>query len=350
MTKSALIAMSGGVDSSVAAWLTLREGGICAGGTMRLFPQAGPEDIEDAQAVARQLGIPHYVFDLSADFREQVMDKFVQTYLAGATPNPCVTCNRCLKFGSLLRRAQELGLDTVVTGHYAQVQVQGGRYLLRKGADQGKDQSYFLALLDQAQLSRARFPLGALTKEQVREIAQEQGLLNARKRDSQDVCFIPDGDCGAFLERYTGQSCQPGDLLDEAGTVLGRHLGAARYTIGQRRGLGTACGIPVYVLRKDMERNTVTVGPDERLYARSLRAGEMNWIAFDRLTGPLRVQAKIRSRHREQAATVEPAGEGEVLVTFDQPQRAISPGQTLALYDGDVVLGGGTILTAEGAV
>mgnify|MGYP000227935563 CR=1 FL=1 len=356
--KKALIAMSGGVDSSVAALLMQQKGYECVGATMKLFEneQAGVKrektccslsDVEDARSVARRLGMPYQVFNFKGDFKEKVIDKFIATYEAGGTPNPCIDCNRYLKFDHLLNRARELGCDYIATGHYVQRwQDENGRWGLRKNDDPGKDQSYVLYSLTQDQLAHTLFPLGGMHKDAVRAIAEEQGLCNARKHDSQDICFVPDGDYAAFLERYTGQPMQPGNFVDEQGHVIGRHKGAARYTIGQRKGLGLAMGAPVYVCGKDMQANTVTVGPEEMLFDRIVYADEVNWIAIPELTGPLRVTARTRYHQVEQAATVYPAECGFRL-EFDQPQRAPTPGQAVVLYQGDTVLGGGTITRVE---
>ncbi len=346
--ENALVALSGGVDSAVAAWLTQRAGIHCVGATMALCTQALtgiPFDPRDAQAVADRLGIVFHILDSGDIFREQVVEDFVRSYEEGLTPNPCVVCNKKIKFGHLLDQARALGCQLVVTGHYARICYDdtSGRYLLYKAADTAKDQSYFLASLSQAQLGCARFPLGELTKEQVREIAERQGFLNARKRDSQDICFIPDGDYVAFLERYTGKSYPAGEYLDLAGKVVGTHRGAVAYTLGQRKGLGIAMGAPVYVCAKDMERNTVTIGPEEHLFTRTLTADNWNWIPFPALTGPMRVTAKTRSRHIGAEATVYPQEDGTARVDFDEPQRAITPGQAVVLYDGDLVVGSGTI-------
>ena len=354
-TKRALIGMSGGVDSSVAAHLMLKKGFSCIGATMRLFDGkeedstcCGLDDVEDARSVAHRLGIPHYVFNFKADFEEKVIQKFVHCYECGSTPNPCIDCNRHLKFDRLLRRALELGCDYVVSGHYAQVRRDEatGRYLLYKAADRAKDQTYFLACLDQHQLSHIQFPLGGLTKVEVRQIAEENGFINARKRDSQDICFVPDGDYVAFMERYTGKKYPAGEYLDLDGNVIGTHRGAVCYTLGQRKGLGIAMGAPVYVCHKDMEKNTVTIGPSEALFCNALRATEMNWYPFPALLEPLRVTAKTRHSQLEQAATVYPEENGTVRVVFDQPQRAITPGQAVVLYQEDLVVGGGTITEA----
>ena len=339
----ALIAMSGGVDSSVAALLATERGLDCIGGTMHLHDTACAAD---AAAVAQRLGIPFHEFDCREQFRQLVMDYFVRCYEEGGTPNPCIECNRHLKFGLLLERARELDCAYVVTGHYARIEFDeiSGRHLLKKAADEGKDQSYFLCRLSQNQLAHTFFPLGGLTKTEVRRIAEENGFINAKKRDSQDICFVPDGDYMTFLEQYTGKHYPAGDFLDENGKMIGHHQGAVAYTIGQRKGLGLAMGQPVYVCGKDMAANTVTVGPNDSLFRRELIADDWNWISIPQLSEPLRCKAKARSRMAEQDATVHPLENGQVKVIFDEPQRAITPGQTVALYTGTTVIGGGTIL------
>ena len=351
----ALIGMSGGVDSSVAALLMLEAGYECIGATMRLYGgQASPgsktccslDDVVDARSVAHRLGIKHYVFNFTEEFQQQVMDQFVAVYQAGGTPNPCIECNRYLKFGKLLQRARELSCDVLVSGHYAKVQQDPatGRYLLMRAADRAKDQTYFLACLSQQQLSRIRFPLGDLTKAQVRELAEKHGFLNARKHDSQDICFVPGGDYTAFLTAYTGKELEPGDFLNTQGQVVGRHRGAVCYTIGQRKGLGLAMGEPVYVCAKDMAAKTVTVGPNEALFSRELWAKDWVFFPFEQLTEPLAVTAKIRHSQFDRKATVYPEADGLARVVFDEPQRAISPGQAVVLYQGEMVIGGGTIV------
>ena len=352
----ALIGMSGGVDSSVAALLMLRAGCSCIGATMRLYNNEDIgmedtktcctlEDVEDARSVARRLGIPHYVFNFRDDFEENVICLFVKAYEQGLTPNPCIDCNRYLKFDHLLRRALELECDCVVTGHYARIRKdpETGRYLMLTAADADKDQTYFLYTMTQHQLSRTRFPLGELTKTQVREIARENGFVNARKRDSQDICFVPEGDYAAFLERYTGKHYPEGPFLDTQGNRVGTHRGAVAYTIGQRRGLGLAMGEPVYVCGKNMEANTVTVGPSEMLFHSSLIAGNCNWIPFPALTQPIAVTAKTRHTRTGSPAMVSPLPDGRIRVDFEAPQRAITPGQAVVLYQDNLVLGGGTI-------
>ena len=354
-TKSALIGMSGGVDSSVAAFLMLRSGFSCIGATMRLYDSptedstcCSLDDVEDARAVATRLGIRHYVFNFKDDFDRQVVRKFVYSYEQGLTPNPCIDCNRHLKFDRLLRRAKELGCGWIVSGHYAQIRQNpdSGRYLLYKAADAAKDQTYFLACLNQEQLAHIQFPLGGLTKAQVRQIAAENGFVNARKRDSQDICFVPDGDYAAFLERYTGKTYPQGDYLDKDGNILGKHQGAVRYTIGQRKGLGIALGAPAYVCGKDMERNTVTLGSNEDLFAKALRAKDWNWYPFPSLLEPIQVTAKTRHSQLEVPATVYPEEKGFARVEFVNSQRAVTPGQAVVLYQGDMVVGGGTITEA----
>ena len=353
--KKALIGMSGGVDSSVAAYLMLRQGYDCTGVTMRLYDNPTEEstccsldDVEDARAVATRLGIRHYTFNFKDDFDRQVVQKFVSSYQQGLTPNPCIDCNRYLKFDRLLRRAQELGFDYVVSGHYAQIRQENttGRTLLYRAVDTAKDQTYFLACLNQEQLSHIQFHLGELTKAQVREIAEQQGFVTARKRDSQDICFVPDGDYSAFLSRYTGKTYPQGDFLDLQGNVVGRHRGAVCYTRGQRKGLGLALGEPVYVCAKDMQANTVTVGPNEALFSKALRAADWNWIPFETLTAPMAVTAKIRHSQLDLQATVYPEADGFARVEFDAPQRAITPGQAVVLYQGNLVIGSGTITEA----
>jgi len=357
--KKALVGMSGGVDSSVAALLTQQSGITCIGATMRLYQGettvlegsntcCALEDVEDARSVARKLGIPYYVLNFKDAFEESVIRKFVRSYESGLTPSPCIDCNRYLKFGAFLDRALILGCQWVVTGHYARLcqDASSGRYLLYKAADRAKDQTYFLACLNQHQLSHARFPLGELTKEQVRSIALENGLVNARKHDSQDICFVPDGDYPAFLSRYTGKAYPQGDFLDLDGKKVGRHRGAVAYTLGQRKGLGLAMGAPVYVCGKDMEKNTVTVGPNEALYSKALRANDWNWLPFPTLDAPMDVTAKVRHSQLEQPGRVFPEADGFARVEFESPQRAVTPGQAVVLYQGDLVIGGGTITQA----
>ena len=336
-----LVAMSGGVDSTAAASLLLEQGHDCAGAHLELFE--GARETREARAAAQRLGIPFHVFNMEERFKREVVDRFAAAYLRGETPNPCVDCNRHIKFGALLEKAAQLGCDAVATGHYARVERANGRYLLRKGLDPSKDQSYVLYMLTQSQLARVRFPLGGMTKAQVREYALARGFRNAQKKESQDICFVPGGGYGAFLERYTGQPLRPGDFVDPQGRVLGRHRGTPRYTLGQRKGLGLALPRPGYVCGIDPAGNTVTVGEEALLFGSTLHAREFNLDARGEFAAPLRCKAKIRYRQAEQWATAEQTGADTLRVNFDQPQRAITPGQAVVLYDGDCVVGGGTI-------
>ena len=354
--KKALIAMSGGVDSSVAAYLTQQAGFDCIGVTMRLYdnlPDEGCdsrtccslEDVEDARSVARRLGMPFYAFNFKEDFREKVIEKFIHCYECGLTPNPCIECNRHLKFDHLLRRGMELGCDCVVTGHYAQIKQdeQTGRYILYKAADFSKDQSYVLYSLTQEQLAHTLFPLGDMEKSAVRELAEKNGLINADKPDSQDICFVPNGDYVKVIEEYTSKTYPKGNFVDTSGNVLGQHQGIIRYTVGQRKGLGVALGKPAYVGSKNVETNEVTLCSDEELYSKSVLAKDFNWVAFPTADETFCCKARIRYRHVEQPATVF-VYDGTVRITFDEPQRAATSGQSVVLYDGDTVLGGGIII------
>ncbi len=350
-----LIAMSGGVDSSVAAFLMKEQGCQCIGATMKLFHNedigvkrtktcCSLEDVEDARSVAFRLGIPYYVFNFSDDFKGQVIDRFIAAYERGATPNPCIDCNRYLKFERLYERARILGCDAIVTGHYARIEQENGRWLLKKSLDESKDQSYVLYSLTQEQLAHTRLPLGAMHKSETRRIAEEQGFYNADKPDSQDICFVPNGDYAGFIARFTGHDCSAGDFVDEEGHVLGRHKGIVHYTVGQRKGLGIAADAPLYVKQIDAASNRVVLSGNESLFSRELTANDFNWIAYDVPPRELRASARVRYHQREQAATVTVLGDGRVHLVFDEPQRAITPGQAVVLYDGDSVLGGGTIL------
>lgn len=349
MAERILVGMSGGVDSSVAALLLLREGYDCVGGTMRLYAGDGKcgsvDDTKDAGLVAARLGMEHYVFDASQSFEENVIRPFVSVYEQGGTPNPCIDCNRTMKFDRMYHLARELGCDGIATGHYARIQQRGdGRWLLKKGLDDNKDQSYFLYVMTQEMLAHTKFPVGELSKENVRALAEEYGLINARKRDSQDICFVPDGDYESFIRRYTGRNYPAGNFVDESGCVLGRHNGIIGYTVGQRRGLGVSAKKPLYVCRKCVEDNTILLTENDSLFSKELYADHLNLITADCLDGTIRCKARIRYRHREQPATVTQVGKDIIKVAFDEPQRAITAGQAVVLYDGDTVLGGGTIL------
>lgn len=354
--KKAMIAMSGGVDSSVAAYFMREQGFDCIGVTMKLFRNedidlprehscCSLDDVEDARDVARTLGIPHYVFNFSSRFREDVIDRFISAYESGRTPNPCIDCNRYLKFDKLFLRAKELSCETVATGHYARIEFNkaANRYYLKKAIDSNKDQSYFLYTMTQEQLAMAAFPLGGMTKPEVRAIADANGFVNARKHDSQDICFVQNGSYADFIESYTGKTYPPGDFIDPSGKVLGKHQGIIRYTIGQRRGLGIALGKPAYVSAVDPIQNTVTLSTDKSLYARSLTAHQLNFIAVENIYSPMRVKAKLRYRHKEQWAEILQTGEDEITVNFEEPQRAATSGQAVVFYDGELVIGGGTI-------
>ena len=351
----AMIAMSGGVDSSVAAYLMRQAGFACVGVQMKLFENKDAglsresaccslESAEDARRVAFGLDMPFYVWNFTEEFRSRVIGRFAAAYAAGRTPNPCIDCNRFLKFGALLDRARALGFDCLATGHYARIEKANGRYFLKKALDQTKDQSYVLYMLSQEQLSMLRLPLGGLQKRETRAIAARQGFENARKPDSQDLCFAPDGDFAAAAERALGEPFLPGNFLDTAGRVLGRHRGIGRYTVGQRRGLGISAEKPLYVCEICPAENAVVLGGNEMLFSRVLEADDFCWIAGTAPDAPRHVRAKIRYRQPEQPAVVTPLGPDKVRVEFAEPQRAVSRGQAVVLYDGDVVLGGGTIL------
>ena len=340
--RRVLVAMSGGVDSSAAAVLLRRAGFGCSGATLRLH---GGEAVEDARLAAERLGMDFHVFDETERFRREVMDVFVSEYRSGRTPNPCVDCNRCLKFGALLDRALALGYDAIATGHYARVAFSEGRYHLLRGLDRSKDQSYVLYQLTQRQLAHLLLPVGEYGKSAIRAIAEEAGLANARKPDSQDICFIPDGDYVRFLREYGGAELTPGDFVDPSGRVLGRHRGLEAYTTGQRKGLGVSAEHRLYVLRKDAENNTVVLGDNAALFTPSLTAKRVNWIEPEP-SGPLRCAARTRYSQREAPATVTPLPDGTVRADFDEPQRAVTAGQAVVFYDGERVLGGGTIEAA----
>ena len=338
----ALIAMSGGVDSSVSALLTAAQGYDCIGCTMLLHDSAD-SGAEDARLAAERLKMPHHVLDLRAEFREEVIGSFVQCYLCGKTPNPCIECNRRFKFSRLLAFAESLGCDRIVTGHYARIVQSGGGFQLLRGTDAGKDQSYVLYMLTQAQLSHILLPLGGLTKQEVRRIAGENGFVNAQKQDSQDICFVPDGDYAGKVEQFSGKKAVPGDFVDAAGNVLGQHQGIIRYTVGQRRGLGIALGAPAYVTAIDAANNRVVIGTNDDLFSDCAELSVMNWISGDPPAEPVRCTAKIRYRHSAQPAVLRFTGADTAILRFDAPQRAVTAGQAAVCYDGETVLGGGCI-------
>ena len=352
--EKALIAMSGGVDSSVAALLTKEAGYECVGCTMRLFRNedvgegertcCSLDDVEDAKSVCMRLGMPHYVFNFSDDFSEKIIRKFVDSYFAGATPNPCIDCNRYMKFDKLFERARLLGCSHIVTGHYARIARENGRYVLKKALDPAKDQSYVLYTLSPEQLSHTLFPLGELTKEQTRRIAEENGFLNSRKPDSQDICFVPNGDYAAVIETFSGRKSEPGRFIDENGNVLGEHKGVIHYTVGQRKGLGIASSAPLFVTRIDPENNTVTLTHGEGLFTDTVTVKDLCLSAVDSIDRPLRVEAKIRYRHAPAPATAVQTDDDTLVIKFDTPQRAVTKGQAAVLYTGDTVIGGGMIV------
>ena len=352
--KKALIAMSGGVDSSVAAYLTQKAGYECTGCTMKLHDDPAVikenshtcctlDDVEDARSVCRKLGMDFYVFNFKDGFREKIIDKFIYSYENGLTPNPCIDCNRFMKFDKLFERAEILGCSKVVTGHYARIEERDGRYVLLKAPDALKDQSYVLYSLTQEQLAHVLFPIGDLTKQETRKIAEENGFINSAKPDSQDICFVPVGRYTDVIRELTGKEYPEGDFVYKDGTVLGRHKGIICYTRGQRKGLGLASEEPLYVLRVDPVTNTVWLGRESDLYSDTLSADDFNWTSGQAPSGEIRCRAKVRYRQKEQPCTASVRDDGSVEVVFDEAQRAITPGQACVLYDGDEVLGGGTI-------
>jgi len=341
--KSALIAMSGGVDSTVAAVLMKQSGYECSGAIMKLF-DGGNKTVEEARTVSKQLGIPFYEFDFIEQFSEKVINPFISDYQQGRTPNPCVSCNKHLKFGVFMDKAIDMGIDCIVTGHYVQTELDAnGRYLLKKGTDLSKDQSYVLYSLTQKQLARSYFPLGKLTKPEVREIAIQSGLNNANKGESQDICFIPDGDYMNFIIKFTGCTPQKGRFIDADGNYLGESKGISSYTIGQRRGLGLSMPHPPYVIELRPSDNTVVIGKEDMLYSKALTAKNINLIPCDKLPAPIKMNVKIRYADPGHLATVTQTDDDTLLIEFDEPQRAITKGQAAVIYDGDIIIGGGTI-------
>ncbi len=360
MSTRVVVAMSGGVDSSVAAALLHEEGLEVIGVTMQLWGKdvcvssgsrlcCSVRDALDAKAVARQLGIQHEVLELVATFQDRVINYFVNSYAQGLTPNPCIACNDHIKFGSLMEQADALGAEAVATGHYAQVAYDEaqGRYALRCARDPSKDQSYVLFGLTQAQLRRARFPIGTLSKPDVRSIARRLGFSTAEKPDSQDICFVRDRDKDGFLKRRLNVSEQPGPIVDTTGHQLGRHHGLLGYTIGQREGLGIAAGVPLYIIAMDATSNTLIVGTREELLAKRFLVTRLNWVSMEPPSHPIRASVKIRARHAAASATITPQEDDMALVEFDEPQSAITPGQAAVFYDGDLLLGGGWIVPSS---
>lgn len=343
MDKKVLVGMSGGVDSSAAALILKEQGFEVTGVTLKLCGEDKPRDIADAKAVCEKLNIEHITADLKSDFHRFVITDFMEQYKKGLTPNPCLVCNKYIKFGRMLDMAIEMGMDKIATGHYAKVEERNGRFLLLRAADSGKDQSYVLYSLTQHQLSHLVLPLGDLTKPEIRQKADSAGLISADRPDSQDICFVPDGDYAAFIERTDGFISEKGDYVNLSGEYLGEHQGVIHYTIGQRKGLGIALGKPQFVIDKSADTNQVILGDEEHLFKREVTVRDVNFIPFDKLESELRVTAKLRYRHKEQPATIKPLSDGGVQIIFDEPQRAPTPGQAAVFYDGDIVLGGGII-------
>lgn len=350
----ALIAMSGGVDSSLAAKLMKDKGLDCIGCTMKLYhnEDAGIEssrtccsldDVEDARSVAYKLGMPFYVFNFTDAFRDTVIRKFIESYENGITPNPCIDCNRYMKFDKLYERAKTLGCDYIVTGHYARIEEENGKFVLKKALDETKDQSYVLYFMTQDQLVHTMFPIGSMQKTEVRAIAKESGFVNADKPDSQDICFVPNGDYASVIELQTGKESAEGNFVDKQGNNLGRHKGVIHYTIGQRKGLGVSSTEPLYVCNICPKDGNVVLGSNDDLFSREADVSDFNWISGEVPGSEFRCKAKIRYRQPEQWVTVIPTGADTVHIVFDEPQRAITPGQAAVFYDGDTVLGGGTI-------
>ena len=358
--KKVVIGMSGGVDSSVAAYLLKEQGYDVIGVTMQIWQDeervrqeenggcCGLSAVDDARRVAADLGIPYYVMNFKEEFKLNVIDYFVDEYVHGRTPNPCIACNRHVKWESLLRRSLQIGADYIATGHYARIEkLPNGRFTLRVSATERKDQTYALYGLTQEQLKHTLMPVGEYTKEEIREIANKISLRVASKPDSQDICFVPDGDYASYIEAYTGRKFEEGNFVTPQGEVVGRHRGIIHYTVGQRKGLGLSLGHPVFVLEIRPQTNEVVVGSNQDSMTRYVRAGRLNFMSVDNLDAPMRVWAKIRYNHRGAWCIAEKTGSDEMLLTFEEPQRAVTPGQAVVLYDGEYVLGGGTIIGGE---
>lgn len=353
-SKRALIAMSGGVDSSVAALLIKKQGYYCIGCTMKLYSNeevnipknhtcCSLDDVEDARSVAYRLGIPYYVFNFTDDFKEKVINKFIKCYECGITPNPCIDCNRFMKFDKLYNRAKSLGCEYVVTGHYARIEFDGEKYILKKALDNTKDQSYVLYTMTQEQLKHTLFPLGTLTKTRVRQIANENNFINSNKPDSQDICFVPNGDYVKVIEEHTGIKYPCGDFVSVGGKVIGKHKGIINYTIGQRKGLGISGKEPLYVCKINAASNIVTLGKDSDLYKSNVIVSDFNWVQGEPPKDKIECKVEVRYRQNEQEAILVVQEDNRVKIVFKEPQRAITLGQAAVAYLGDVVLGGGVI-------
>ncbi|MBQ3052651.1 MAG: tRNA 2-thiouridine(34) synthase MnmA [Clostridia bacterium] len=343
MKEKILVGMSGGVDSSSAALVLKNAGYDISGVTLVLCQGDNESNIRDAKAVCDKMGISHFTFDFTDKFSKYVISDFLNEYIDGRTPNPCIVCNKYIKFGAMLDKALESGFDKIATGHYARVKEENGRFMLYRGQDRSKDQSYVLYSLTQRQLSHLLLPLGDLSKVQVRQLAENAGFVNADRPDSQDICFVSDGDYASFIEKTSGFKSAEGEYIDLQGNVLGKHKGIIHYTLGQRKGLGIALGKHAFVIEKNPQTNRVVLGDEEHLFKNRVYTTENNFIPFDELKGDMRVTAKLRYRHTEQPAVISRYKEG-VMIEFDQPQRAPSPGQAAVFYDGDMVIGGGKII------